>query len=92
MADLHGSVLPGEKSDPAVERYNARLGMGLFVIYLLLYGAFVAINAIWPAWMDAAATAGLNVAVVYGLGLIAGAFVIALIYALLCKNPAKEQA
>ena len=89
---MHEPVVNSERSDAGVERYNARLGMGLFVVYLLLYGAFVVINAVWPSWMDRAAGMGLNMAVVYGLGLIALAFVIALVYALLSKNPAKEQA
>lgn len=84
--------MPEEKSNPAVEHYNARLGMTLFLLYLLFYGAFVVINAAWPQWMDLVVWSGLNLAVVYGLGLIVGAFVLALVYALLCKNPAKEPA
>jgi len=92
MPELHGPGMPVEKSDLVVERYNARLGMVLFIIYLAFYGAFVVINAAWPEWMDAIAWAGLNVAVVYGLGLIVGAFVLAVVYALLCKSPAKEPA
>lgn len=84
--------MPAEKSNPFVERYNARLGMGLFLIYLLFYGAFVVINAAWPQWMDVVVWSGLNLAVVYGLSLIVGAFILALVYALLCKTPAKEPA
>ena len=92
MPELHGPSMPVEKSNPIVERYNARLGMGLFLIYLVFYGAFVVINAAWPHWMDVIVWSGLNLAVVYGLGLILGAFVLALVYALLCKTPAKESA
>ena len=92
MPELQGLGMPAEKSDPVVERYNARLGMWLFLLYLLFYGAFVVINAAWPEWMDVTTLLGLNLAVVYGLGLIGGAFVLALVYALLCKSPAKEPA
>jgi uncharacterized membrane protein (DUF485 family) len=84
--------MPVEKSDPVVERYNARLGLWLFLLYLVFYGAFVVINAAWPEWMDVIVLSGLNLAVVYGLGLIGGAFILALVYALLCKSPAKELA
>ncbi|MFT3880100.1 MAG: DUF485 domain-containing protein [Gemmatales bacterium] len=91
MPDLHRPAMPEEKSNPLVERYNARLGMALF-LYLLFYGSFVVINAAWPHWMDVVVWSGLNLAVVYGLGLIVGAFVLALVYALLCKTPAKEAA
>ncbi|HQR08576.1 MAG TPA: DUF485 domain-containing protein [Gemmatales bacterium] len=90
MPELHGPSIPAEKSNPLVEGYNARLGLGLFLLYLLFYGAFVVINAVWPQWMDVVVWSGLNLAVVYGLGLIVGAFVLALVYALLCKTPAKE--
>lgn len=90
MPDLHGPSIPTEKSNPLVERYNARLGMALFLLYLLFYGAFVVINAAWPQWMDVVVWSGLNLAVVYGLGLIVGAFLLALIYALLCKTASKE--
>lgn len=92
MPVLHGPEMPAEKSDPVAERYNARLGMVLFLFYLVFYGAFVVINAAWPEWMDVTAWLGLNLAVVYGLGLIVGAFVLALVYALLCKSPTKEPA
>ena len=89
MPDLHAPPVPEEVSDPIVERYNARLGLFLFAVYLLAYGAFVIINAFWPALMDRVVAAGLNLAVVYGLGLIVGALVLALIYTCLCRTPRK---
>lgn len=92
MPELHSPPVAVEASDPLVERYNARLGLVLFALYLLAYGAFVVINAFWPAIMDQLAFAGLNVAVVYGLGLIIGAFILALVYAWFCRTPGKGQA
>ena len=54
-----------------------------FFLYLAAYGVFVALNAYWPGVMKTPAFAGVNLAVVYGFGLIIGAFVLAVIYALL---------
>lgn len=81
-----------EPRDPAVERYNARLGLTLFGLYLAVYATFVALNAFWPSLMDVVVFAGLNLAVVSGLGLIVGAFVLALVYAWCCKAPARGRA
>lgn len=90
MPDLHEPPQPTETTDPETIRYNSRLGLGLFGVYLFAYGVYVILNAFWPKTMAVEATFGLNVAVVYGLGLIVGAFVLALAYALLCKSAAKE--
>lgn len=63
---------------------NARLGHLLFVIYTVLYGAFVLLNAFRPAVMEATPLFGINLAILYGFGLIAAAFLFALTYGLLC--------
>ncbi|MEZ6105336.1 MAG: hypothetical protein R3B96_04305 [Pirellulaceae bacterium] len=60
-----------------MESHNAKLGVGLFVVYLTLYGGFVGINALLPS-MEATPIAGLNLAVLYGVGLIFFAFVLVL--------------
>lgn len=86
MPALDHAPLPDEPRDEAVERHNARLGLVLFAVYLVAYGSFVGINAFAPTIMDA--TVGrLNVAVVYGLALIAGAVLLAVGYAVLCRKP-----
>jgi uncharacterized membrane protein (DUF485 family) len=79
---------PAEPRDADAERHNARLGLALFAVYLAAYGAFVLLNAFWPELMDAVVVAGLNLAVVWGLGLIVGALALALVYAQLCRTPA----
>ena len=58
--------------------------MILFLIYLLLYGGFVLINTFSPTTMEATPIEGINVAILYGFGLIVAAFVMALLYGLLC--------
>ena len=68
-----------------MESRNARLGLQLFCVYLLLYGGFVLINAFAPTVMEATPVAGINLAILYGFGLIIGAFLMSLIYSFLCK-------
>lgn len=63
-----------------------RAGLWLFAAYLLAYGGFVAINAFSPDTMRVPVYQGVNLAIVYGMGLIVGAFVLAVIYAWICGN------
>jgi len=69
-----------------METRNARLGLILFVIYLILYGVFVFLNAFSAGTMEATPVAGVNVAILYGFGLIVAALVLALIYGWLCRD------
>src|SRR5437868_3553892 len=69
----------------AADNRNARLGLVLFAIYLALYGGFVALNAFAPQRMGEPALAGINLAIVYGFGLILAALVLALVYMALCR-------
>ncbi|MGB1815128.1 MAG: DUF485 domain-containing protein [Rubripirellula sp.] len=72
-------------------RFNTRLGLFLFLVYLALYSGFVLINAFAADKMEIIVLAGLNLAIVYGFGLIAFALVLALIYGMLCqKDPAED--
>jgi uncharacterized membrane protein (DUF485 family) len=76
---------PAPPSEPdAAAPYKTRLGLILFVIYGLFYVGFVAINAISPKTMGVIVVGGLNLAVVYGFGLIILAIVLGLIYHVLC--------
>jgi uncharacterized membrane protein (DUF485 family) len=58
---------------------NARYGLWLFFVYVVFYAGFVAISAFK---FDALRTniGGVNLAIVYGMGLILLAFLLALIY------------
>ena len=58
----------------------------LFGVYLVLYAGFVGLNAFAPAVMARTPFGGLNLAILYGLGLIVAAFVLALIYMALCRR------
>ena len=68
------------------ERYNARVGIVLFLFYLLIYASFVALSAFAPATMAKPVIGGVNLAVVYGFVLIALALVLAIVYMLMCKR------
>lgn len=64
-----------------------RIGPALFTIYCLFYGGFILLAAFKGALLRDVTLGGINLAVIYGFGLIIGAFVLALLYAVLCRNP-----
>ena len=75
-----------ESGEDSTSRRNARYGLVLFAVYLLVYGVFVLLNA-FAADVMKVTILGVNRAVLYGLGLIVAAFVLALVYAWLCRAP-----
>lgn len=74
--------------DPAVAARNARFGLVLFAVYLVLYGGFMLLNTLAPHWLERTPLAGVNLAILYGFGLIAAALLLALIYGYLCRGAA----
>ena len=64
---------------------NARLGLVLFSIYLLLYGGFVLLAAFAPQSMEIQLLGGVTLAIWYGFGLIIAAFILALFYGCTAK-------
>jgi uncharacterized membrane protein (DUF485 family) len=85
----HKPAEPKPEDNRAAAR-NARYGIVLFVFYLALYTAFVLLNAFRPQVMDVTPLAGINLAVLYGLALIVTAFVLALVYAWLCRGQGRS--
>ena len=71
--------------DPAPSLHS-RSALILFAIYVALYAGFMALNAFAPHLMQQSPFGGVNLAVLYGLGLIVAAVVLALIYTLLCRR------
>jgi uncharacterized membrane protein (DUF485 family) len=69
--------------DPAFA-YKRRLGVIMFIVYGLIYAGFVIINLVSPALAGTILFAGLNLDVVYGMGLIVLALVLALVYNRAC--------
>lgn len=77
LADQKKRTLPADESDPPA---SPRLGLVLFSIYLLFYLVFVFISAFACDLFEFVLPGGLNLAVVYGFGLIALALVLAMVY------------
>jgi uncharacterized membrane protein (DUF485 family) len=71
--------------DHAAE-YKKILGMKMFVFYTIFYAGFVAINVLAPVAMERAVLLGVNLACVYGIGLIVLALLLALVYDLMCRR------
>ncbi|MGH7177830.1 MAG: DUF485 domain-containing protein [Tepidisphaeraceae bacterium] len=74
---------------PHVITRNARNGLILFAIYVIFYGTFVYLSAFRADVMASRPFGGVNLAVLYGLGLIVAAFVLALVYMFLCRAPGR---
>ncbi len=67
-------------------RQKTRLGIILFAVYAILYASFVIIGINYTQLMGVKVIAGLNLAVVYGIGLIVLAAVMGYIYSLVCSH------
>ncbi|MDZ4861208.1 MAG: DUF485 domain-containing protein [Candidatus Hydrogenedentes bacterium] len=71
---------------PHVVNRNARYGLILFAVYVVLYGGFVFLAVFRTPVMGAVLPGGVNLAIAYGMGLIGAALVLALIYMALCSK------
>ena len=70
---------------PQISARNSRYGLILFVIYLVFYGGFMGLSAFEPQLMSKTPFGGVNLAILYGFGLIVAALVLAVIYMVLCR-------
>jgi uncharacterized membrane protein (DUF485 family) len=86
--DLRAPVAK-EQEDAAVVAHNTRMGVVLFVVYVVFYGGFMALSAFAPDTMSRPVLAGVNLAVVYGFSLIAAALLLALLYMKTCRKTAR---
>jgi uncharacterized membrane protein (DUF485 family) len=80
----HGPPAPVEQDNAIGPK--TRLGVILFIVYGLFYAGFVVINTLSPATMGQEILWGLNLAVVYGFGLIIVAIILGLIYNYTCTR------
>ena len=85
---LHEPAETVKEKDLAIS-YKTRLGVWMFIVYALVYIGFILINIINPVLMEQPVIFGLNLAVVYGFGLIVLSIVMALIYNTLCVRKEK---
>lgn len=87
---LHEPVNSPPEEDHAIG-YKTKLGIWMFLAYALVYAGFVLINITKPVFMEREIIFGLNLAVVYGFGLIILSLIMALIYNVLCVKEEKSQ-
>lgn len=66
--------------------YKSKLGLILFFAYAVMYAGFVIINLTNPEMMEITVLWGINLAVIYGFGLILAALGLALAYDSLCRK------
>ena len=71
------------------QAYKAKLGIIMFAAYTPIYLAFILISVISPSFM-ARDIGSLNVAIVYGFGIIILAIIQAVIYNAICSNKEKH--
>jgi len=88
---LHEPAAPETGKDPSFA-WKRRLGVNMFLIYAVIYAAFTALNVVSPRTMESVVFAGLNLAVVYGFGLIVVALIMALIYNAACTSRERSMA
>jgi uncharacterized membrane protein (DUF485 family) len=67
------------------EDYKSRLGLIMFAIYLVIYLVFILISVISPKTLGMD-IGSLNLAIVYGFGLIIIAIIQAILYNLMCSR------
>ncbi len=80
---------PQQGHDAALS-FKMRLGVVMFILYLIIYAAFVAINVVSAQSMELPVIFGLNLAVVFGFGLILFAFILAIFYNWLCTKQERK--
>ena len=77
----------GEESRESSRSGSAanRIGLALFWVYVLLYAGFMGLVLFRPDLLSLRPFGGVNLAIAYGMGLIAGAFLLAIIYMAACR-------
>ena len=68
------------------EAGRARVGLGLFLVYVLLYAGFMGLVLVRPEWLSWRPFGGVNLAIAYGMLLIVAAFVLAIVYMAACRR------
>ena len=70
--------MPSPQDNPSPRA--SPLGLALFWVYVALYGGFMALVLVRPDLLALRPFGGVNLAIAAGMGLIAAAFVLAVVY------------
>jgi uncharacterized membrane protein (DUF485 family) len=81
------TTMEKERQEEALVAHNTRMGVVLFLVYVVFYGGFMALSAFAHERMSEPFLGGVNLAVVYGFSLILVALVLALVYMKVCRKP-----
>lgn len=79
-----------EESESLTKRKSA-LGIRLFFVYLFFYAGFVIIGVVQYELLSIQVFAGLNLALVYGIGLIVFAVILGVVYNYYCTKYEDEE-
>ena len=84
----HGPAVKMGKDNAS--EWKSKLGLKLFFVYGIIYAGFIIINTVKPQLMEIQVMLGLNLAVVYGMGLIVIAILMGVIYNHFCTQKEYE--
>lgn len=84
----HGPAVKLGKDNAS--EWKSKLGIKLFFVYGLIYAGFVGINTLKPELMKKEVLMGMNLAVVYGMGLIVPAIIMGVLYNHFCTKKEDE--
>ncbi|OHB44740.1 MAG: hypothetical protein A2178_01505 [Planctomycetes bacterium GWC2_49_10] len=82
----------GPTSDWSFDRassFKTRVGIWMFMLYTIIYAGFVLVNTFDPQIMGSD-IGGLNFAIIYGVGLIVFALMLAFVYNATCTAAEEE--
>lgn len=85
---MHGEAT--DWGNDSSTKKKQKTGVIMFFIYLIVYSVFVAIGVFSYELMGEHVLFGLNLAVIYGMGLILLAIILGLIYNSLCTKYERE--
>ncbi len=91
---MHDHENVREDEHPEIIAHNTRLGLILFALYCVMYGGFMGLSTFAPEVMKSRPFGGVNLAILYGFGLIVAAMLLAVVYLFLAKqaDPADSKA
>ncbi len=85
---LHGPAV--ELGEDKSSKYKSKLGLILFFVYFVVYAVFVYIGISHTSLLEEKLFGGLNLAVIYGYGLIILAIIMGVVYHLFCTKYEKK--
>ena len=84
---MHGESTDWSKDKAS--RFKTHIGIWMFLFYFIIYAGFVLINTTNPKLMSSD-IGRLNLAIIYGFGLIIFALILAVIYNAICTVAEEE--